>query len=504
MQKYIHHFINGKITESSKNSSLDVYNPALGAVSAKLAIADQELVNHTVACASEAFKDWSKIAPIKRARIFYKFHQLLNDNLNELAEIVTHEHGKTIADAKGSVQRGIEVVEHCCGIASHLQGTYTSNVSSGIDVYTIRQPLGVCVGVSPFNFPVMVPVWMFMPAIACGNTFVLKPSEKTPTAANYMAELLTQAGLPDGVLNILHGQKEVVECLINHPDVVATSAVGSTPVVESIYKTSINNNKRSHTFGGAKNHCIVMPDVDLDKVADTVMGAAFGSAGERCMALSVACIVGDRARYDDFVGLIKKKAEAIKVGSGLDDNTDMGPLVTKEHLNKVLGYIEQGVAEGAKLVLDGRNCKVSGFESGYFVGPSIFTDVSSNMKIYQEEIFGPVLVTMHVDSYNQALKLINEHEYGNGTAIFTNNMNFAREFADDVQAGMVGINIPIPVPFVTHSFGGWKRSVFGDMDLHAKESINFYTKSKSITVTNAKVSSDDNQGVSGLIMPVHN
>lgn len=504
MLKTIPHFINGQLVEGNANKYLDVYNPALGEVIARVSVADQNTVNQAVSLASKAFKSWSQVAPIKRARIFFKFNELLNNNIDQLAEIVTLEHGKTLEDARGSVMRGIEVVEHCCGIASHLQGTFSNNVSSSIDAYSIRQPLGVCAGVSPFNFPVMVPVWMFMPAIACGNTFVLKPSEKVPSAALFMADLLKQAGLPDGVFNIVNGHKETVDALLNHPEIKATAAVGSTKVVEYIYKTSINNNKRSHTFGGAKNHCIVMPDVDLDSVANAISGAAFGAAGERCMALSVALVVGSDDRYNKLINIIKEKAEKIKVGPGNDPSVDIGPLITKEHLNKILGYIESGIAQGADLVLDGRHCKVKGYERGFFLAPSIFTNVTPEMTIYKEEIFGPVLVTLRVANYEQALDLINSHEYGNGTAIFTNNMNFARKFANEVQAGMVGINIPIPVPFVTHSFGGWKNSIFGDLGLHANQSIHFYTKSKSITVANAKVDPDyELSSKSTLSMPVH-
>ncbi len=505
MLKIIPHFINGQlVTGSASNKYLEIYNPAIGDIIAKVSVADQDLVNQAVDAASRAFQSWSKLAPIKRARIFFKFNELLNNNIDQLAEIVSLEHGKTLEDARGSVMRGIEVVEHCCAIANHLQGTFSSNVSSNVDAYSIRQPLGVCVGVSPFNFPVMVPVWMFMPAIACGNTFILKPSEKVPSAVIFMADLLKKAGLTDGVLNIIHGHKETVDVLLNHPDVKATTAVGSTKVVESIYKTSINNNKRSHTFGGAKNHCIVMPDVDLDSVANAISGAAFGAAGERCMALSVALVVGNVDRYTKLINIIKQNAAKIKVGLGTDPSSDIGPLISKEHLNKVLGYIESGVAEGADLILDGRNCKVDGFERGFFLAPSIFTNVTPEMKIYKEEIFGPVLVTMRVDSFEQALDLINKHEYGNGTAIFTNNMNIARTFANEVQAGMVGINIPIPVPFVTHSFGGWKNSIFGDLDLHADQSMYFYTKSKSITISNAKVDKDyEFSTKSTLVMPTH-
>lgn len=503
MSKVINHFVNGSITQLSGSQHHDVFNPATGKVISKVAMANAEAVNEAVAAAKNAFPIWSGMSPIKRAKIFFKFNQLLNENIEELAALVAGEHGKVLADARGSVQRGIEVVEHCCGITRLLQGTITHNVSASIDAYTIKQPIGVCAGVSPFNFPVMVPVWLFMPAIACGNTFVLKPSEKVPSATLYLAELLTKAGLPDGVLNIVNGHKEAVDALLTHPDVKSVSAVGSTPVVEYIYKTAITNGKRSHTFGGAKNHCIVMPDVDLNSTADSLSGAAFGAAGERCMALSVAVVVGDESRYNDLINKIKDKAQNIKVGPGCDASSEMGPLITKEHLNKVLDFIESGVSQGASLELDGRTLKVPGYESGFFLGPSIFTDVKPNMKIYKEEIFGPVLVTMRVNTYQDALDLINNHEYGNGTAIFTNDLNVSRAFVNDVQAGMVGINIPIPVPYVTHSFGGWKHSIFGDLDLHAEHSIAFHTKSKSVTVGNAKVE-EEHSTTTGLVMPVHN
>lgn len=502
MTKVIEHYINGKYTRLSGKTSHDVYNPATGEVIAKLNFADTDGVETAIQAAKEAFPIWSKMAPIKRARIFFKFNQLLNQNIDKIAELVTMEHGKVIDDAKGSVNRGIEVVEHCCGIARLLQGTLSNNVSSGIDSYTIRQPLGVCAGVSPFNFPVMVPTWLFMPSIACGNTFILKPSEKVPSSTLYLAELLTEAGLPDGVLNIVHGHKEAVDYLLNHKDIKAVSAVGSTHVAEYIYKTATSNNKRSQTFGGAKNHCIVMPDVDLDAVADSISGAAFGAAGERCMALSVALVVGDKSRHDELVGKIKANAEKIKVGPGNDKSSEMGPLITREHLNKVLDYVESGVSEGADLLLDGRNLSVENYKNGFYLGPSLFTNVKPSMKIYQEEIFGPVLVVLHVDTYDKALELINNHEYGNGTSMFTNDLNISRAFVNDVQAGMVGINIPIPVPFVTHSFGGWKNSVFGDLDMHAEQSIIFNTKPKSVTVANAKISNTKSD-TSSLVMPVH-
>ncbi len=498
----VDHYINGKIAKLN-NKYLDHCNPATGEVCSKVAMGDQETVDMAVSSSLKAFETWSKTAPIKRARILLKFTELLNQNINKLAEIITLEHGKTLADARGSVSRGIEVVEHCCGIANLLQGKFSNNVSTDIDVYTIRKPLGVCAGIGPFNFPIMVPVWLALPAIACGNTFIIKPSEKVPKTVMFLAELLTTAGLPAGVLNVINGQKPVVDGLLNHPDIKAVSAVGSTPVVEYIYKTAINNNKRSQTFGGAKNHCIIMPDADVANASEQVSGAAFGAAGERCMALSVAIVVGDRERHDAVVNKIQSCAKKIKVGSGLDSNSDMGPLITKDHLNKILGYIEAGVQAGANLLLDGRDIEISDpkYKNGFYLGPSIFTDVKTDMTIYSEEIFGPVLVVLQVDDYQSALEIINNNMYGNGSSIFTNDLNISRNFANEVTTGMVGINIPIPVPFVTHSFGGWKHSAFGDLAMHSAESIQFYTKAKSVTVGPAKVQVKQNQ--SSMTMPIH-
>ncbi len=493
----VDHYINGEVVKLS-NKYYEHCNPTTGEVALKVSLADSHVVNTAVESAMSAYPHWSSIPPIKRARILFKFNQLLNENIDKLAEIITMEHGKTLADAKGSVGRAIEVVEHCSSITNLLQGKYTKNVSTGIDCYTIRQPLGVCAGIGPFNFPIMVPVWLALPAIAAGNCFIIKPSEKVPGAVMFIAELLTRAGLPKGVLNVINGHKEAVDALLHHPDIKAVTAVGSTPIAEYIYKTATNNNKRSQTFGGAKNHCIIMPDAEINNVADQVSGAAFGAAGERCMALSVAIVVGDKTRHDKIIEKIQTCAKKIKVGSGLDSSTDMGPLITKEHLNKVLGYIEQGIAEGADLILDGRDIQVG---NGYYLGPCIFTNVVSNMKIYQEEIFGPVLVVIRTQSYQEALDLINNHPYGNGASIFTNDLNISRDFSNNVQAGMVGINIPIPVPFVTHSFGGWKNSVFGDLAMHASESVQFYTKPKSVTIGIAK--SEEVKG-SSLTMPIHN
>jgi len=499
----VHHFINGKVFEANTKDYYEHNNPATGNLVTKVAMADKSVVEAAVSNSLEAFHKWAKTSTVKRAKIFFKFNQLLNQNIDKLAHLVTLEHGKTTADAKGSVLRGIEVVEHCCGIANLTQGSFTNNISSNIDVYTLRKPLGVCAGVAPFNFPIMVPLWMAAPAIACGNTFVLKPSEKVPSTMMLVAELFKQAGLPDGVFNIVNGHKEAVDCLLEHKDVQSVSAVGSTNIAEYIYKTAVNNNKRSQTFGGAKNHCIIMPDCDLSEVSDVVSNAAFGSAGERCMALSVAIVVGDKAREDKFIECLKADANKIKIGGGFEPDSDFGPLITKEHLNKVLDYIETGVSEGANLSLDGRayNIENKKYANGNFLGPCIFNNINTNMTVYQEEIFGPVLVVHRVADYNSALELINDHKYGNGTAIFTNDLNISRDFVNNVEAGMVGVNIPIPVPFVTHSFGGWKSSVFGDLDMHATESINFYTKPKSITVGLAKLDKASNK--SGMNMPVH-
>lgn len=503
MQKVIDHFINGKVIKLSSGNYYEHCNPATGEAITKVALGDSNTVELAVDAAKTAFKTWSTYSPVKRAKILLRFNQLLNERIDELAKIITEEHGKVLSDAKGSILRGIEVVEYCCGIPTLLQSKFSANVSTNLDVYSIRQPLGVCAGVGPFNFPIMVPIWMAIPSIACGNTFIIKPSEKVPSAIMYLASLLSEAGLPEGVFNVVNGHKEVVDGLLHHSDIKAVSAVGSTQIAEYIYKTATSNNKRSQTFGGAKNHSIVMPDVDLSTIAEIISGAAFGAAGERCMALSVAIVVGDNARHDQFITQLKNHAAKIKVGPGHDRSSDMGPLISKEHLNKILGYIESGISEGAELTLDGRDLKVPGYTNGFYLGPSIFTKVKTGMKIYQEEIFGPVIVVLHTKTYEEALELINNHMYANGTAIFTNDLNTARSFANDVQVGMVGINISIPVPFVTTSFGGWKSSAFGDLCMHGEQSVLFYTKNKSITIGPAKTTTQIADHT-GLNMPVHN
>lgn len=476
----IGHFIDGKPVTGSTNTLGSVFNPATGAITAEVIYASKTEVDQAVKAAKNAYPDWAELSPMRRARVLFKFRELLEKNINHLAALVTAEHGKTLADAEGSVLRGIELVEYACGIPALIKGSYSENVASQVDCYTLRQPLGVCAGISPFNFPVMVPIWMFVSAIACGNTFVLKPSEKDPSAPMFMAELLIQAGLPKGVFNIVNGDKVAVDALLHHPDIQTMTAVASTPVAKYIYQTAIANGKRAHTFGGAKNHCIVMPDADVKATAQAIQGAAYGSAGERCMALSVAVAVGDKTA-DALITELKASVPQLKIGPGTEAGIEMGPLVTAAHLEKVLSYVDAGVAEGATLIVDGRRYKPSNHANGYFMGGCLFDHVTPTMKIYREEIFGPVLCVVRVNDFRSALKLINENPYGNGTAIFTQDGEIARTFAHEVQAGMVGINVPIPVPAVHHIFGGWKQSVFGDIHMHSDQSIQFYTKAKSVT-----------------------
>jgi malonate-semialdehyde dehydrogenase (acetylating)/methylmalonate-semialdehyde dehydrogenase len=479
MTYLVSHYINGAHIQSS-NATLDIYNPATGKIIGGVTRADQEIVSEAVAAAANAFPAWSATPPLKRARILFKFKTLLEEHIDELARLVTQEHGKTLNDARGSVQRGIDVVEFVCGIPNLLKGSYSEDVAIEMDSYSIRQPLGVCLGITPFNFPVMIPLWMFPMAIACGNTFVLKPSEKDPSCSILLAELTKKAGLPDGVLNVVQGDKEAVDALLMHPDIKSVSFVGSTPVAEHIYKTAVMQGKRVQAFGGAKNHGVVMPDADLEQAADAIVGAAFGSAGERCMAISVVVAVGDRVA-DQLIEKIKPKMARMKIGAGTVPEMDMGPLITQAHYERVKSYIDLGKKEGAALVIDGCDYKPTGQENGFFMGATLFDQVKPEMRIYKEEIFGPVLSIIRVRDFNSALKLINDHEFGNGTAIFTRDGNVARTFANKVQVGMVGINIPIPVPVPYHSFGGWKRSLFGDLHMHGQEGVQFYTKLKTIT-----------------------
>lgn len=474
-------YVDGEKLCSTGLKRRTIMNPALGKPVGEVEFSTDAELNLAIESAQKAFPAWSKTPPLKRARILSKFKELLEENHDELATMVTREHGKTIEDAKGSVARGIELVEFLCGIPHLLKGDYSENVGSGIDCYTIRQPLGICAGISPFNFPVMVPVWMMIPAIACGNCFILKPSEQDPSAPMRLVELLSKAGLPDGVVNLLNGDKTIVDGILKHPAISAVTAVASTPVAQYIYEQAILSGKRAHTFGGAKNHGIIMPDADIESTAEALSGATFGSAGERCMALSVALVVGDETA-DALTHIIAEKAKKLNIGAGHQPGLDMGPLVSKAHLEKVKHYIELGVQEGATLVVDGRERQFPANPEGYFLGASVFDNVTPSMKIYQEEIFGPVLAIMRVKNLDEALALINQNQFGNGTAIFTQNGEVAHYFAHHVHVGMVGVNVPIPVPVAFHPFGGWKKSVFGDINMHGEQSIQFYTKTKTVTV----------------------
>ena len=475
----IAHFINGQIVNGNSSRRQDVFNPATGNADKTVILACENDVDDAVGAAKEAWPEWSKTPVLRRARILDKFKNILWERLNQLAEVISSEHGKTIDDAIGEVTRGLEVVEFATAAPTLMKGEFSENVGSDVDSHMIRQSLGVCVGITPFNFPAMVPMWMFPIAIACGNTFILKPSEKDPSCPIRLAELLKEAGLPDGVFNVVNGDKEAVDAILTNKDIKAVSFVGSTPIAKYIYENSAKNEKRVQALGGAKNHLVVMPDCDLDGAVNGLMGAAYGSAGERCMAQSVAVAVGDIG--DELVSRLSKKAEALKVGPGMDKNSEMGPLVTKEHLEKVKGYVDLGVKEGAKLVVDGRNLKLQGYENGFYIGGCLFDHVKKDMRIYKEEIFGPVLSVVRVKTFEEATKLINDHEYGNGVSIYTRDGDAGRTFASKIQVGMVGINVPIPVPMAFHSFGGWKRSLFGDSAMHGMEGIKFYTKLKTIT-----------------------
>ena len=477
--KLIEHFIDGKIYSGNSKRTSKVFDPATGEQSAEVKLATTEDVNTAVENAKKAFESWSNTPPLQRARVMFKFKELIEKNSDELTKIIVSEHGKVYEDAKGSLIRGLEVVEYACGIPQMLKGEFTENVGKNVDSWSIRQPLGVCAGITPFNFPAMVPMWMFPMAIACGNTFVLKPSEKDPSCSIRLAELFKEAGLPDKVFNVVNGDKEAVDALINNKDVVAVSFVGSTPIAKYIYENCAKNEKRVQALGGAKNHCVVMPDCDLDQAVNGLMGAAYGSAGERCMAQSVAVAVGGIG--DKLVSNLAKKVEALKVGPGMDKKSEMGPLVTKEHLEKVKGYVDIGEKEGAKLIVDGRNLKLQGYENGYYIGGCLFDHVTKEMRIYKEEIFGPVLSVVRVKNFDEALQLVNDHEFGNGVSIFTRDGDSGRSFSNKAKIGMVGINIPIPVPMAFHSFGGWKKSLFGDQHMHGPEGVRFYTKLKTIT-----------------------
>jgi malonate-semialdehyde dehydrogenase (acetylating)/methylmalonate-semialdehyde dehydrogenase len=474
------HLIAGKAVAGARGRFGDVYDPATGQVTRQVALANRAEVDAAVAAAAAAFPAWAATPVARRARVMFRFKQLLEAHADELTRIITSEHGKVLSDAAGSLARGIENVDFATAIPQLQKGEFSESVGTGVDSYTLRQPLGVCVGITPFNFPAMVPLWMFPLSVSCGNTFVLKPSERDPSCGYRLAELANEAGLPPGVLNVVNGDKEAVEALITHPGVAAVSFVGSTPVAEHIHRTATQHGKRVQALGGAKNHAVVMPDADLDQAADALMGAAYGSAGERCMAISVGVAVGDQVA-DALVARLVERLARLQVRPGTDPRAEMGPLVTREHLAKVTGYVEQGVKEGATLVVDGRGHQVEGGQGGFFLGGCLFDRVTPSMRIYREEIFGPVLSVVRVATAEQALQLVNQHEYGNGTAIFTRDGGVAREFVNRVQAGMVGVNVPIPVPVGYHSFGGWKRSLFGDHAIYGAEGVHFYTRLKTVT-----------------------
>jgi len=479
MSDTLKHFIDGDFFQGKSTQTGEVFNPATGKVHASLRYANAEDTEVAILSAQKALPSWAATPPLKRARILFKFKELLDQNHKKLAQLITLEHGKVLSDAMGEVTRGIEVVEFACGIPHLIKGEFSENVGTNVDCHSTRQAVGVCVGITPFNFPAMVPMWMFPMAIACGNTFILKPSEKDPSTANFIAELLTEASLPDGVFNVLHGDKAVVDILLSDPRIAAVSFVGSTPIARSIYETCAKHGKRVQALGGAKNHMVVMPDADMDQAVDALMGAAYGSAGERCMAISVAVAVDPIG--DELVKRLEDKVRILEIGPGILENSEMGPLVTKEHLNRVLSYIDTGIDEGAKLIVDGRHFEHHVEKGGYYMGGCLFDHVTADMKIYQEEIFGPVLVVVRVPDFDSAVCLINEHEFGNGTAIFTRDGDAARSFTSQIQVGMVGVNVPIPVPMAFHSFGGWKNSLFGDTAMHGMEGVRFYTRLKTVT-----------------------
>ncbi|MBL0920080.1 MAG: CoA-acylating methylmalonate-semialdehyde dehydrogenase [Hydrogenophaga sp.] len=478
----IHHFVNGRVQPGTSARVQDVTNPATGAVTGRVALANAADVNAAVAAAQAAFPAWADTPPIRRARVMFKFLELVNQHKDTLARLITSEHGKVFTDAQGEVARGIDIIEFACGIPQLLKGDFTDQVSTGMDNWTLRQPLGVVAGITPFNFPVMVPMWMFPVAIAAGNSFVLKPSPIDPTPALFMGELLKQAGLLDGVFNVVQGDKEAVDALLVHPDVKAVSFVGSTPIANYIYETGAHHGKRVQALGGAKNHMVVMPDADLDQAVDALIGAAYGSAGERCMAISVAVLVGDVG--ERIMPKLIERTKTLKVLDGMNLAAEMGPIVTAAAHARISGYIEAGAKEGAKLLVDGRGFDGSkaGADTarGFWMGGTLFDHVTTDMKIYKEEIFGPVLSCVRVPDFAQAVQIINDHEFGNGVSCFTRDGNVAREFARRIQVGMVGINVPIPVPMAWHGFGGWKKSLFGDMHAYGEEGVRFYTKQKSI------------------------
>ncbi len=476
--RIIKNYINGSIICSSQNF-LDIEDPSKGEKIGEVVLSSREDFNQVVNSSKKAFSIWSNTTPLKRSRVISKYKEILEKNIDVLAKLISEEHGKTIDDAKGSVIRGLEVVEFACGIPHLLKGEFSQNVGTDIDSWSIRQPLGLTAGITPFNFPAMVPMWMYPISIACGNSFILKPSEKDPSCGIKLAELFSEAGLPNGVFNVINGDKDVVNMILEEEKISSISFVGSTPVAKYIYEKSASYGKRVQALGGAKNHLIVMPDANLDQAVNGIMGAAYGSAGERCMAVSVAVAVGNVG--DKLVEQISNKAQILKVAPWTDPESDMGPVISKDHKEKIKNYIDIGEKEGAKLILDGRNIKIQGYENGFFVGPTLFDNVEPNMKVYQDEIFGPVLCVLRTETYEEALKLVNDHQFGNGTSIYTSDGEVSRHFTTNCQIGMVGVNVPIPVPMAFHSFGGWKNSLFGDHAMHGYEGVRFYTKLKTIT-----------------------
>ncbi|MFL5725384.1 MAG: CoA-acylating methylmalonate-semialdehyde dehydrogenase [Chloroflexota bacterium] len=475
--KRISHWIDGRAVPGESGRAGPVYNPALGIQTGEVDFASVDEVGRAVTAAKAAFPAWREVSLSRRQELMFRIRQLVHDRREEIGKILTDEHGKVLSDAVGEVQRGLEVIEHACGIPTLLRGNFSEQASTGIDVYSIRQPLGICAGITPFNFPAMVPMWMWAPALACGNTFVLKPSEKDPSASIYVAELLTAAGLPDGVFNVVHGDKEAVDAILEHPDVDAVSFVGSTPIARYIYTTGTANGKRVQALGGAKNHMIVLPDADIGMAADAAVSAGYGSAGERCMAISAVVAVGDAA--DPLVDALKERLPKVKVGPGTEPDSEMGPLITREHRDKVAAYIDSGRDQGATVIADGRETSPDG--DGFFLGVSLLDNVTPDMDAYKDEIFGPVLTVVRVPTYEAAVGMINDNPYGNGTAIFTRDGGAARQFQFEVEAGMVGINVPIPVPVAYYSFGGWKGSLFGDIHMYGPEGIQFYTRAKVVT-----------------------
>ena len=478
--RQVGHFIGGKNVAGTSGRTADIYQPMDGTVIGKVALATPAELDAAVKDAAEAQPKWAAVNPQRRARVLMKFLDLIAQNNDELADLLAREHGKTIPDAKGDIQRGVEVIEYSLGVPGLMKGEFTDGAGPGIDIYSMRQPLGVVAGITPFNFPAMIPLWKLGPAIACGNAFILKPSERDPGVPMRLAELFIEAGGPPGILNVVNGDKEAVDAILDHPEIKAVGFVGSTPIAEYIYSRGCAAGKRVQCFGGAKNHMIIMPDADMDQTVDALIGAGYGSAGERCMAISVAVPVG-KATADELVKRLIPRVEGLKIGPSTDLSADYGPVVTKAAMEKIKSYVDIGVQEGAKLLVDGRDFKMQGYENGFYVGGCLFDHVTKDMRIYKEEIFGPVLSVLRADTYEEALKLTNDHEYGNGTAIFTRDGDAARDFASKVQVGMVGINLPIPVPLAYYTFGGWKRSSFGDLNQHGPDSIRFYTKTKTVT-----------------------